>query len=116
MLRRRVGFVAILGALAITGPAAGGVWQWGHNYVGPSVNPEVSSGFNYWADQYVHKHSGGWMLHGFLHTDGSGCLHYMNGEETHYETPSYLGCGGYLQNYLTYDTGASSYLHANSIT
>ena len=102
--------------MALTLPASvyASQWQWGHNQMSSSVNTEVTSGFTYWDDQYVHKHSGDWVLHGWLHTDGTACADYEYGVDSDYWAPGDFGCGGYLQNKIVYWSGAGSYLYIDS--
>ncbi len=108
--------VAVMLALACPATAGAGYWQWGHNVMSPTVNPSVSSGYNYWADQYLHKHSGGYITHGFSSAGGT-CWDFMQGDWTeHYHTPSELGCGGYLYNFVNYYVGGQSYLLVDSST
>lgn len=80
----------------------------------PTVNPSVASGYNYWDDQYLHKHSGGWIYHGFSGPGIQNCWDFMNGESEHTHTTAELGCGGYLYNFVNYYYGGQSYLYVDS--
>lgn len=112
-MRKAPALVALIAALVIPANAFGGYWSWGYNYIGVNVNPFNQSGYNYWYDQYVDKTSGGQILHGF--GPGGSCLRIMgSGARSWYGTPGDLGCGGYIFNILNYDSGATSYVFANS--
>lgn len=107
--------LTILAALGLPAHASAGYWSWGHNYMGYGVNEVVASGWNYWADQYLHKHSGGTIEHGF--GDAPGCTRRTSGYDEWYGYPSDLGCGGYIFNFLIWQPGfgATSYLFVDSV-
>lgn len=82
------------------------------------MNQTVTSGWNYWDDRYVHKHSGWEIKHAFfdqyliLH-----CASWMyNADEDWFQT-SDCGVGGqYLNNGIWWISGETSYLFADSFS
>jgi hypothetical protein len=110
-MKRLLVLVAVAAALLVA-PAAQ-AWSWGYNYLSPG-SLRVSSGWNYWVNQYLDKNSGGTIRHGFITQGGGLCYDFMSGSATHFHSPSDLGCGGYLNNFVDYWSGNSSYLYVSS--
>jgi hypothetical protein len=116
---------AVAAAVALAAPATASAnhapwhWSWGHNYIGgyPSLD-DVTGRWNYWYDQYIHKHSGDEILRGWVHTNGNLCgWTYISGAWVEwYRTAADLGCGGYIANHVEWSRGNSSYLYADSVT
>lgn len=84
---------------------------WGYNYQGPSTNEIVTGPSDYWTHLSVIVSSGGTTYQGF---GPSGCHHTSTGASSWSGTPSDLGCGGYINPFSQYATGATSYLKFNS--
>ena len=81
---------------------------WGYNYVNSSTG-EPQSPYNYYYEQDVYKSSGGTIQIGVGPLDG--CFTNKTGSGTWYIIiQNVWGCGGYMYNYLTYDSGAQSYV------
>ena len=98
-----------------------GICYWGYNNVGPVVNWQVVGTWNYWLDQYIDKTNGGTIAHGFSVPNpgpNPSCWEYMSGVWTFYETPSTIGngCGGYLQPWIQYFSGNTTYLYTYSVS
>jgi hypothetical protein len=91
----------------------GGVYTctWGFNYEGPSLNEIVTGPSNYFVWLVVTVSSGGTTYQGF---GPSGCHHTSVGNSAWGGTPSDLGCGGYINPFSQYHTGAQSYLQFQS--
>jgi hypothetical protein len=112
--------VACVAAAALTfpGQALAGYWSWGHNYI--DVGGYAQSGWNYWQDQYQHKHSQPTSAtrQVFVRWDKS-CYHDLVGgsagsEVYWYWTAGDAGCGGYIGNLLQYLYGGNSYTFIDS--
>jgi hypothetical protein len=84
---------------------------WGWNYQGPSTNEIVTGPSNYWTYLYVSVSSGGTTYQGF---GPSGCHHTSVGTSSWSGSPSDIGCGGYINPFSQYHSGATSYLSFNS--
>lgn len=119
---RLLRLAALATILLLAYPASAGAnhvnwhWRWGHNYVGPTTNPIVTSGWDYWDDQWLHKHSGSWIWHGWVASGGTPCEDGMVGYSEHYHALEDVlpGFGGYLYNRVRYSEGYSSYLEVDS--
>jgi len=87
-------------------------WSWGHNYL--SANYYIHSGFNYWWDEYLHKHTVNvQLLLGWSSqeppTQSSLCYATLgNGSYEYYQTRNDLGCGGYREVFVYNDVTYSS--------
>jgi hypothetical protein len=84
-----------------------GYCGWGANYMGPSLNEIVTGGSNYWTAEDVRKNSGGVVYIGF---GPSGCHKTFSGFASTSWAPSDIGCGGYINPFGQYVSGATSYL------
>lgn len=113
-MKKRLGLVVMILALAFPAAAWGGYFSWGFNYVGASVNTFVASGWNEWDDQYVDKNSGDWIFAGFLHSDDTFCSRSLNGDTTSYVTRVELGCNAYQKSFVHWQSGNTSYLFFDS--
>lgn len=91
----------------------GGSCWWGFNYMGPSVNEIVTGGSNYWHFEVARKNSGGTVYVGF---GPSGCHKTLSGAISTSWQPSDIGCGGYINPFGQYASGATSYLYFESDT
>jgi hypothetical protein len=85
--------------------------NWGYNYQGPSTNEIVTGPNDYWTRLTVFVSSGGTTYQGF---GPSGCHHTSTGNSSWGGSPSDLGCGGYINPFSQYHSGATSYLQFNS--
>jgi hypothetical protein len=86
--------------------------HWGYNYMGPSVNEIVSGGSNYYTIEDVTKNSGGTVYIGF---GPSGKHKTFTGQASGSWTPADIGCGGYINPFGQYVSGATSYLYFEAI-
>ena len=75
----------------------------------PNANELVYGPSNYWNDQYVDKTSGGTIYHAF--GPSGSCYRSLVGVNSWYGTPSDMGCGGYVNPFVQYVSGNSSYLY-----
>jgi hypothetical protein len=127
-LKRLAACVAAFGLITLgsAATASAGYWSWGHNYVGQYVNPQVYSGWNYWLDNYLHKHNGGTIFQGF-DDDSAGLLscgfQKVWGTAERYITKSNVGCTtSYIRNGILWgglsepDPYNDSYLFTDSTT
>lgn len=108
---------AVFAALAPANHIAGH-WDWGHNHVAYNVNSFVPSGWNYWYDIFVHKHSGDWIRYGW-NGQTTGCVRYayLGGAwQTGYWTAWEADCAGYNRGYVAWDSGHESYLYFDLYT
>jgi hypothetical protein len=114
---------AAFGLVTATGAAASpvpmncpqqGFCKWGYNYVGPSVNELVYGPSNYWFDMYVDKTSGGTIYRAF--GPNGNCYAAMSGASSWYGHPSDMGCGGYVNPFVQYVSGNTSYLYFDDYT
>ena len=79
----------------------------------------MESGWNYWIDQYQHKHSvaGSETIQAFDRgaPNPNVCVHGLYGAWiSWYWTAGEAGCAGYNKNSLTYSYGGSSYTYIDS--
>jgi hypothetical protein len=83
---------------------------------GLRVNQFVAGTWNYWANGYVDKNSGGWIAHGW--NTAASCYEYMYGDTSWFGYPSDTGngCGGYLQRFAEWSSGSTSYLFFDAST
>jgi len=92
-----------------------GYCQWGYNTTSPGVNEFITGTYNYWYDSYIDKNSGGRIGHGW--NTASGCFDFLDGQVDYahfFPSTTGSGCGGYLQRFLQYVSGAQSYLWFDS--
>jgi hypothetical protein len=105
-------------ALAASANGSAGFWSWGHNFQGQTVNPSIQSGYNYWIDQYVHKHSGYQISGGWFNIEWGSCLNRIiegGPVESYLRVSDVPGCGGYLYNYMNWNAGSASYHYMDSV-
>ncbi len=124
MLRTVLATTLVLIALVVPANSnadhsSAGYWHWGHNYVGASVNQHVYSGWNYWYDRWIHKHSGLYVYIGLDGPDANDvCVHSVGGYPiTVYLTKYDFGqpCPGYNIAFVQHESGESSYLETDSV-
>jgi hypothetical protein len=89
-------------------------WSWGYNYVGQNVNSNVTGPWNYYQTITLYKNSGDYVQFGFNPSSSCNITVWQN--TTYYETASGLGCGGYLQPYVKWVQGNTSYLKIQAST
>jgi len=116
-------FTAAGGVLASSANAADwncspGYCIWGHNYIGSGVNEVNQSPFNYWYDQYLHKHSGDWVKTTVWNSVCSNDVNRYGVNEWYVVISSFYGCGGYNSHILSWHSGFgnTSYLHIDTVT
>lgn len=116
---------ALAGALgliivgAFPAQSSADLWSWGHNNITPGPpNDDISSGWNYFIDQYQHKHSqtDSYTEQWFQRlNDGKICYFYLTGNWiSFYWTASEAGCSGYNKSRLSYFVNGSSYTYIDS--
>ena len=113
-------FVTVV-SLALPGQAAASAyWEWGYNWVGQYLNNPVTSGFNYWDDQYVDiaNLNAGYSYGGWDTPDGRHCHPLQFGVGSYYYEPDRDCTGGwggwYIHNKVGWNGGTASYLWVDS--
>jgi hypothetical protein len=100
-------------SVAVASSASSSTWQWGYNYMGSTVNPSISSPWNYYTSGWVYKNSGGEINAGW---EPCGQYGSWSGQISGANNPSDFGCGGYLYTRAYYVTGNTSYLQFGAST